>query len=140
MHLKVGLPFTAVIVVVMSLVNLAVGFPLSWVVYLSSAIWVGVDSKKISLVKYKSGISYSPFFLIPGVSLLFVVAFPWYLHVRYKIRKGLAEPAEAMSRGRALLVTLVRVLVLGVGWIWILVISVGFVALLLQRLGLLALE
>jgi len=57
----------------------------------SSAIWAAVDSSKIQLKKYKSGISYGPVVLFVACALLWIVGFPWYLSMRYKIKNGLAE-------------------------------------------------
>ena len=59
---------------------------------LASGLWAAIDSSKIQLRKYPSGISYHPVILFLAVSLLWVFGFPWYLAVRYKIKKGLLAP------------------------------------------------
>lgn len=59
---------------------------------LASGLWAAIDSSKIQLRKYPSGISYHPVILFLAVSLLWVIGFPWYLAVRYKIKKGLLAP------------------------------------------------
>jgi len=63
---------------------------LSWFMILGTAIWAAIDSSKIQLNRYKSGISYGPFALFLGFLLLWVVAFPWYLVMRYRIKTGTA--------------------------------------------------
>ena len=51
----------------------------------------GTFSSKIELKKYKSGIAYGPIVLAILCILLWIVAFPWYLVVRAKIKAGSAE-------------------------------------------------
>jgi hypothetical protein len=63
---------------------------LTWVMVLITAIWAAVDSSKIHLDRYKSGIAYGPVVLFFGVLLLWIIAFPWYLIVRDKIHTGTA--------------------------------------------------
>ena len=60
-----------------------------------SSIWAGIDSSKIELKKYKSGISYGPIVLTILCLALWIVAFPWYLVVRSKIKDGKAELKQA---------------------------------------------
>ena len=55
-----------------------------------TALWAAIDSSKIQLKRYKSGISYGPFVLFIGVAFLWIVGFPWYLSMRYKIKTGTA--------------------------------------------------
>ena len=90
-----GLPFSLILIVVAAVVSEIVGFNLVWITILGTALWAAIDSKKINLKKYKSGLSYSPVVLFIAVILLWIAGFPWYLHVRYKIIKGLAEPKES---------------------------------------------
>ena len=61
------------------------------IIILVSSIWVGIDSSKLELKKYKSGISYGPVVMVILCLLLWIVAFPWYLIVRGKINAGTAE-------------------------------------------------
>ena len=65
-------------------------FPFSWFMILGTAMWAAIDSSKIQLKRYKSGISYGPVVLFLGFVLLWVIAFPWYLIVRHKILSGTA--------------------------------------------------
>ena len=62
---------------------------------LLSSIWVGIDSSKIELKKYKSGISYGTIVITILCLALWIVAFPWYLVVRAKIKDGKAELKQA---------------------------------------------
>jgi len=64
--------------------------PLLVFVIWGTAIWAAIDSSKIQLKRYKSGIAYGPVILFIGFLLLWVVAFPWYLAMRYKINTGTA--------------------------------------------------
>ena len=62
-----------------------------WLVVLGTSIWAAVDSSKIGLYKYKSGIALKPLFLFIGCSFLWIIGFPWYLSMRYQIKNGLAQ-------------------------------------------------
>ncbi len=66
------------------------GFDLSWIMVIGTALWAAVDSAKIHLKRYESGISYGPVVLLFGFVLLWFIAFPWYLIVRHKIKTGTA--------------------------------------------------
>ena len=63
---------------------------LTLVMVIITAIWAAIDSSKIGLKRYKSGISYSPVVLLLGFWFLWIIAFPWYLIVRHKILNGTA--------------------------------------------------
>ena len=69
------------------------GIPVSltWFMVVITAIWAAVDSSKIQLKRYKSGIAYGPVVLFFGFLLLWIVAFPWYLIMRHKIKTGTAS-------------------------------------------------
>jgi len=58
---------------------------------LGTAIWAAVDASKIELKKYKTGLAKSPAGIFCVILLLWIVAFPWYLSVKGKIRTGKAE-------------------------------------------------
>lgn len=64
--------------------------PLSYFMIFGTAIWAAIDSSTIQLKRYRTGISYGPVVLFLGFLLLWVVAFPWYLSVRSKIKAGTA--------------------------------------------------
>jgi len=61
-----------------------------WFIVLGTGIWAAVDSAKIQLKRYKSGISYGPVVIFICFVGLWIVAFPWYLIMRYKIKTGTA--------------------------------------------------
>jgi hypothetical protein len=54
------------------------------------ALWAAVDSSKIRLRLYRSGIACHPVVLFFGIACLWIIGFPWYLSVRYKIKTGTA--------------------------------------------------
>jgi hypothetical protein len=56
-----------------------------------TSVWVGIDSAKVRLVRFQSGISYSPVVLGILCSMLWIPAFPWYLSMRHKILTGKAR-------------------------------------------------
>ena len=66
-------------------------------IFILSSIWAGIDSSKIELKKYKSGISYGPIALTFCCLALWIVAFPWYLVVRAKIKAGSAQLKEGFE-------------------------------------------
>jgi hypothetical protein len=66
------------------------GLDLYWIMVIGTAFWTAVDSTKIHLKRYESGISYGPVVLFVGFVLLWEIAFPWYLIVRHKIKTGTA--------------------------------------------------
>ena len=80
---------TIAIFLLTSLVAVRIGgkqVPLIYFAVLGTAVWAAMDSKKIALERYRSGISYRPVVFL----LLWIVAFPWYLIVRYRIKTGTA--------------------------------------------------
>jgi NhaP-type Na+/H+ or K+/H+ antiporter len=60
------------------------------IMILGTALWAAIDSSKIHLKRYKSGISYGPVVIFLCFLFLWIVAFPWYLIVRNKIKTGTA--------------------------------------------------
>ena len=67
------------------------GVNLFMLLVVGTSVWAGVDSAGIYLKKYQSGISYGPVPLALLCSVFWIVAFPWYLSMRYKIRTGTAR-------------------------------------------------
>ncbi|MGA2542785.1 MAG: hypothetical protein ABSG78_14650 [Verrucomicrobiota bacterium] len=61
------------------------------ILIVSTSVWVGIDSWQVHLARYQSGISYQPITLGILCSLFWIVAFPWYLSMRQKIRSGRAR-------------------------------------------------
>ena len=62
-----------------------------WLVIAGTSVWMAVDSSKIGLRKYKSFISMNPVLLLVCGAMLWVVTFPCYLSIRYKIQNGGAQ-------------------------------------------------
>ena len=52
--------------------------------------WVAVDSHQIRFSRYKSAIAFKPIELFIFCALFSLIAFPWYLAVRYRIKQGCA--------------------------------------------------
>ncbi|HTY87324.1 MAG TPA: hypothetical protein VMB80_07655 [Candidatus Acidoferrum sp.] len=65
------------------------------------ALWAAVDSTKIQLKRYKSGISYGPIVLFIAIALLWIIGFPWYLVMRYKIKTGTAVLKDELPKAAA---------------------------------------
>ena len=70
-------------------------FHVTWVMVLGTSLWAALDSSKIQLKRYKSGISYGPLVLFLACALLWIVGFPWYLVMRHKIKTGAAVLKES---------------------------------------------
>lgn len=88
-----AISLTIALLLLTSLVGFDVGgktLMLRDVMILVTTLWAVIDSAKIHLKRYKSGISYGPVVLFVCMLLLWVVAFPWYLVVREKIKTGTA--------------------------------------------------
>jgi hypothetical protein len=76
-------------------------FNLTWFMVLGTAIWAAIDSSKIQLKRYKSGISYGPVVLFIACAMLWIVGFPWYLSMRYKIKSGTAVLNDKVAKSAA---------------------------------------
>ncbi len=70
-------------------------------IVLGTGIWAAIDSSKIKLKRYKSGISYGPVVLFLCFVFLWIVAFPWYLILRYKIKTGTAVLKDGATNAAA---------------------------------------
>ncbi len=84
---------TIALFILTSLVGVSIAgryVPFSYFMIVGTAIWASMDSSKIQLKRYKSGISYGPVVLFICFLMLWAVAFPWYLVMRYKIKNGTA--------------------------------------------------
>jgi hypothetical protein len=66
-----------------------------------TALWAAIDSSKIQLKRYKSGISYGPVVIFFCFVFLWIVAFPWYLIVRNKIKAGTAILKDVVTKNPA---------------------------------------
>ena len=56
-----------------------------------TSVWAGIDSSRLRMRRYQSGISYSPVVLGILCSMFWIVGFPWYLSMRHKILTGKAR-------------------------------------------------
>jgi hypothetical protein len=86
----IAILFTIGLAAVCFVVSYLIRFNLTWIMVLGTALWAAIDSSKIQLKRYKSGISYHPIVLFFACALLWIVGFPWYLTTRYKIKSGTA--------------------------------------------------
>ena len=72
------------------------------VMIFGTSLWVAVDSSRIGLKRYKSGISYGPAVLFFACMMLWIVGFPWYLTMRHNIKTGnavLKDEVKASAAG-----------------------------------------
>ncbi len=67
-----------------------IAFYLMCMIVLGTSLWAAIDSSKLHLKRYRSGISYGPVALFLGCLLLWIVGFPWYLVMRHNIKTGTA--------------------------------------------------
>jgi hypothetical protein len=86
----IAILFTIGLLAACIVISALIRFNLTWIMVPGTALWAAIDSSKIQLKRYKSGISYGPFVLFIGVAFLWIVGFPWYLSMRYKIKTGTA--------------------------------------------------
>lgn len=61
-----------------------------WLLVPGTAVWAALDSSKIHLKRYQSGISYGPVPVFILFTLFWPITFPWYLIARHKIQTGRA--------------------------------------------------
>jgi|SRR6516162_5533374 hypothetical protein len=73
-------------------ISLVVHFNLLWLLILGTSLWAVIDSSKLKLNHYKSTISGPPVVVFIGCAALWIVVFPWYLAMRYRIQSGMAIP------------------------------------------------
>src|ERR1700752_4129313 len=90
----IAILFTLGLVAASLFLSPRIGFDLMWVVVPAGALWAAIDSSKTQLRRYKSPISAGPVVLFIGCAFLWIVVFPWYLAMRYKIKTGTAVLKE----------------------------------------------
>jgi hypothetical protein len=90
MQAWIAILFSVGLVIVCSIISSTVNFPITGLMVIGTALWASIDSSKIQLKRYKSGISYGPIVLFIAIALLWIIGFPWYLAVRHKIKNGTA--------------------------------------------------
>lgn len=81
--LTLGIDFACVVVYVVIHHNLL------WYVVPGTALWAAIDSSKIQLKRYRSGVGPVAFFFL--CCAWWIVGFPWYLWMRNRILTGTAE-------------------------------------------------
>jgi hypothetical protein len=74
---------------------------LYWFMVVGTTLWAALDSHKIQLRRYQSGIGYRPVVLFIAISFLWVIGFPWYLAMRYKIKTGAAALKDDLAKTMA---------------------------------------
>ncbi|MBS0659934.1 MAG: hypothetical protein JSR82_16970 [Verrucomicrobia bacterium] len=79
--------------------SVLVQFDLITIMVLGTSLWAAIDSSKLQLKRYQSGISYGPVVLFIACALLWIVGFPWYLSMRHKIKSGTAVLKEETPNG-----------------------------------------
>ena len=60
-----------------------------WYMVLGTTLWAAIDSSKIQLKRYRSGVGPIAFFFL--CMLFWIAGFPWYLWMKHKILTGEAE-------------------------------------------------
>jgi len=60
-----------------------------WYMMLATTLWAAIDSSKLQLKRYRSGVGPVAFFFL--CMLFWLAGFPWYLWMRQKILAGTAE-------------------------------------------------
>jgi hypothetical protein len=83
--LTMGLTIGCGLIVAFTRINLFVPM------VVGTSVWAGIDSSRWHLRRYQSGISYGPVALGILCAMFWIVGFPWYLSMRYKIQTGAAR-------------------------------------------------
>ena len=87
----VAILVTLGLIILSAIIKAAIGIDAIIFMIIGTSLWAAIDSTKIELVKYKSGISSGPVLLFFGCAFLWIAGFPWYLIVRNRIKTGVAE-------------------------------------------------
>ena len=72
------------------------------ILIISTSIWAAVDSSRIRLREYRTALAAHPIVLFIGMVFLWLVAFPWYLVVRSRIKAGAIERTGKPKTGLAI--------------------------------------
>jgi|GEM_PF-1183699 len=88
MPLVLAVPFALVLLIYASVMAVRLEAPaLPALVVIGTALWVYFDAKKLGLARYRTGLL-NPEVTTIGCFMMWIVAFPWYLSVRHKIKNG----------------------------------------------------
>ncbi|MBL9166218.1 MAG: hypothetical protein JNN07_00585 [Verrucomicrobiales bacterium] len=94
MRTWIAILFTVGLLAASVVISRIIAYDLTSIMILGTALWAGIDSSKLNLKSYKSGIAHGPVVLFFVCALLWIVGFPWYLAIRYKIKNGTAVLME----------------------------------------------
>jgi hypothetical protein len=94
----VAIIFSIGLLAAVILISALIHFDLAWLMVSGTALWAAIDSRKIQLKRYMSGISYGPVVLFILIWLIWIIGFPWYLAMRYKIQTGTAVLKDEVPR------------------------------------------
>ena len=83
--------FSLALVFITAVLQQVTGLPLVTGMVAVTAAWAAWDSTQVRVRDYKSGMALHPAGVFLGIALLWIVGFPWYLAVRYRIKRGLQE-------------------------------------------------
>ncbi|HET7228890.1 MAG TPA: hypothetical protein VFJ16_02680 [Longimicrobium sp.] len=88
MPLLLAIPFSILLIMLAGSLSVAIEAPaLPALVVIATALWVYFDAKKLDLARYRTGLI-NPEVVTIGCFLMWIVAFPWYLSARHKIKLG----------------------------------------------------
>ena len=90
MNLLTAIAASVCLLVITLVLTMLTDFNVVGIMVLGTAIWAAVDSSKLQLKRYKSGIAYGPVVIFFGCVMIWIIAFPWYLAMRHKIQTGTA--------------------------------------------------
>ena len=72
------------------------------ILLISTSLWAAIDSSRIRLREYRTALAAHPIVLFIGMVFLWLVAFPWYLVVRSRIKTGHMERSGEAKTGLAI--------------------------------------
>jgi hypothetical protein len=96
MPFLLALPFSLGLVLVASWLTTTLNAPIAAFLVIGTALWVYFDARRLDLARYRTGLM-NPEVVTIGCFLMWIVAFPWYLHTRHRIGLGvqpLKEPPQ----------------------------------------------
>jgi hypothetical protein len=95
MYILVTVGILAIVACADAILN--TGNTITFLMVIGTSIWMAIDSKKISLKKYKSFISMGPVSVFLCGVIFWIITFPCYLSVRFRIKEGTAILKETKS-------------------------------------------